>query len=86
MPLSREQYEALGLVTTQLWTMTQQHFDPDVVEVANEAAIELIANAGFDAQDSDQLGSEMSDHVQTLLAMAILRCPELADIDPSEGN
>jgi hypothetical protein len=46
---------------------------------AQEAAIQLITLAGFDAQDSDHFGAEMSDIVQSLLQIVMIRCPQLAD-------
>lgn len=52
--------------------LTEADFD-----AATEAAIEAIAAAGFDADDSDLLGAEMSSHVQALLTLAFVRCPEL---------
>jgi hypothetical protein len=58
----------------------------EITDAAQEAAIELITMAGFDAQDSDHFGSEMGDVVQTLLTVVMMRCPQLADritgVDP----
>lgn len=48
-------------------------------DAAMEAAIEAIAAAGYDMQDSDQLGEEMGSDVQTLLTLAFIRCPDLMD-------
>jgi len=50
---------------------------PADVDEAQQAAIELIIMAGFDAQDSDYFGAEMGDTVQSLLTVVILRCPQL---------
>lgn len=50
-----------------------------LIDGAQEAAIELIVMAGFDAQDSDHFGAEMSDIVQTLLTIVMVRCPQMAD-------
>jgi len=52
--------------------LTEEDFD-----AASEAAIEAIISAGYDMDDSDQLGVPMGEDVQTLLTLAFARCPEL---------
>lgn len=49
------------------------------VDDAADAAIALIVEAGFDSSDSDLFGNEVSDVLQTLLQIAMMRCPQLAD-------
>jgi hypothetical protein len=56
-----------------------KHHADENFEQALEAAIELIDMAGFGPEDSDAYGKEMSDHTQTLLTMALMRCPQLAE-------
>ena len=51
----------------------------EITDAAQEAAIKLLEMAGFDAQDSDHFGAEMGDVVQTLLMIAMMRCPQLAE-------
>jgi hypothetical protein len=60
-----------------LYERTAKHFTDKEIEVAHEAAIELIACAGFDHSDSDRLGDECENQLQTLLMLALLRRPEL---------
>lgn len=49
------------------------------VDLANEAAIHLIMEGGFDSEDSDVIfGGEMADVCQTLLAAAFMLQPQLA--------
>lgn len=59
--------------------LSQRHYAEDNFDQAVDAAMELIVMAGFDPEDSDAYGMEMSDHTQTLLTMALMRCPQLAD-------
>jgi hypothetical protein len=66
-------------LTTALYESTAKFFTEAELEVANEAAIELIANAGFDHSDSDVLGDECEGELHTLLVLALLRRPELDD-------
>lgn len=48
-------------------------------DLANDAAISLIVEGGFDSSDSDVvLGGDMSDVCQTLLAAAFMLQPQLA--------
>ena len=61
-------------------TVASDQITADELAAAMEAAIDAIVQAGFDSQDSDHLGSEMCEDVQTLLTLAFIRCPELMDL------
>lgn len=75
--MSRDDREALAQATKEYWVRTQQYFTPDAVDDATQSAITLIAQAGFDEQDSDQLGDACGDVLQTVLTIALLRLPQL---------
>jgi hypothetical protein len=71
-----------GLLNRTLLELSLSDTDERATEIENgaqEAAIKLLEMAGFDAQDSDHFGDEMGDVVQTLLTIAMMRCPQLAE-------
>ncbi len=55
--------------------------DPEFLDnlrdVAEDMAIQLITDAGLESESQDALGVVVSDDVQTLLILALTRCPEL---------
>lgn len=70
-------------VTRALWEMIVLETAPGDLEknidLANEAAIQLIVEGGFDEQDSDIVfGGDMGDVTQTLLAAAFMLQPQIA--------
>lgn len=73
----------LEQATRRVWELICAEASPDTftqnVDLANEAAIQLIVEGGFDAGDSDLIfGGEMDDVCQTLLAAAFMLQPQLA--------
>lgn len=69
-PLSRMYYEALAI-----------HGDKseEIEDRARDLAIAIIVTGGFDCMDSDMLGDEMGDTVQTALMLAFVRQPEMME-------
>ena len=70
----------LGRYYSEVLIQQGDQLEPDAFDAASEAAIEAIICAGFDGEDSDQLGQAMSDDVQTLLTLAFVRCPALIEV------
>jgi hypothetical protein len=54
--------------------------ESEELNLANEAAISLLVKAGYQPTDKDATGKMVEDEVQTLLMIALLRCPKLVDL------
>lgn len=72
--------EMTPLARVYTLTVSSDQVTDDESDIAADRAIDCIAAAGFDADDSDHLGAAMGDDVQTLLQLAFIRCPELMDL------
>src|SRR4051794_28751942 len=54
--------------------------DTDDYERAHENAIELLAQAGYGPDSTDETGDDVADMVQTELMDVMFRCPKVADL------
>src|SRR5688572_15127297 len=70
---TKDERKHLASTLATVFESTKFHFTPEQLDAANDKAIEFIIECGFDSVDSDQLGDEMCDSVQTLLTLAFLR-------------
>lgn len=74
---AREMREILAKELTPLHAKLANAYDEETVIEACRAAEHLIISGGYGPEDSDMIGSEMSDHVHALLVMAILLQPSM---------
>lgn len=76
-PIPRERVTELVAELVQLHTEAVKNFDDDEDRIAAAAdkAIEFICDGGYDSIDSDYLGDETCDVLQSLLTVALLRWP-----------
>jgi hypothetical protein len=69
MKLSREFHRVLR--------QRELTMDSATYENTQETAITILVQAGLQAEHMDEMGDEVSDNVQSLLMLAMLRSPEL---------
>lgn len=88
MPQSNLREDQIRAAITEVFNSTsmdlQREDELDQIDRATEAAERLIEMAGFDKDDSDHFGAVMggaygaAGPVHSLLAIAMMRCPQLA--------
>src|SRR4051794_19495913 len=67
----------------QIHILTGKHWPAsgtDDYERVHENAIELLAQAGYDANSTDEAGDSVTDWAQTELMDVMFRCPKVADL------
>jgi len=47
---------------------------------ASDLAIDLLSTAGYEVDDPDALGADVTDDVQTLLILVMMRAPKLVPL------
>lgn len=65
--------DRLNFIMEQLWHLHNQLVDEDERDRANEVAIEFLSEAGITPGTPDDMGTDATDTVQSLLALAALR-------------